>query len=383
MQSGSTPQTKDYFNDLDLPNVEEMQLQLKQLVEQGVLTPEDAQAALAGESDMNGITLDPKLKENQMAALTQLMDIGESGGMTLQDKANLAKISTEEMAQQKGQRDAILQNAQARGVGGSGLELMSQLQNQQSSATRQSQRDLDVAAQAQNRALEALMKGGEMSGQMADQSFNQQAQKAGANDAISKFNAQNQQQINMFNTGARNAAQEANLTNKQNIANQNVGLSNEQQQYNKNLQQQQFDNEMKKRSGQAGIGQANAQAEGQNSQNRANAWNNTIGMGLSAGSLMAKSDERCKEDIEEMDASDFLDNITGYKFKYKDKADGEGEKIGVMAQDLMKSEAGSDLVQDSDEGLMVDYSKAGPHLMSSVANLHKRLKRLEGDGDNG
>lgn len=288
MKSGKAVTAKDVFANLNLPKAEDLSYQIQQLVEQGVLSPEDAEAALVGESEFNGISLDPNLKENQMSALSSIMDIGESGGMTLADKANLSKIASEEQAQARGNRDAILQNAQARGVGGSGLELMAQLQNQQSSATRQSQRDLDVAAQAQARALEALMQGGNMSGQMIDQSFNQQAQKAGANDAIAKFNAQNQQQINMANTGARNEAQAGNLANKQSIANQNANNQTAQNAQKAQIAQQMYDNEIKKRSGQANIAQSNAANQSQANQNSANAWNQTIGTGLGAGAAFYK-----------------------------------------------------------------------------------------------
>ena len=284
MQSGSTPQVNDYFASLQTPDTSDMELQLKQLVQQGVLTPEDAQAALVGDSAMNGITLDPALKEKQMASLQALQDLADGGGMTLTDQANLSKIQNQINTQSRGAREAILQNAQQRGLGGSGLELMSQMQNQQDAATRASQGGLDVAAQARDRALEAMIQGGQMAGDVRNQDFNQKAQVAGAQDAISKFNAQNQQQINMANTAAHNNAQATNLQNKQDIANQNVGLQNTQQQYNKNLIQQNYDNEIKKRSGQAGIAQNNAANAGRDNQNQANANNQLIGGLIGAGS---------------------------------------------------------------------------------------------------
>lgn len=358
MQAGKTPEIKDYYSTLNAPSIPDMQIQLQQLVEQGVLSPEEAETIKLDESAMNSISLDPRLQENQMAALEGLQEISDSGGMTAMDKANLNKIAMEEDAAAKGKRDAIIQGAQSRGMGGSGLELMAQLQNQQEATTRKATRDLDVAGMAQERALQALMQGGEMSGRMADQSFNQQAQVAGANDAISKFNAQNQQnQINQ-NVQARNAAQAANLQNKQNVANANAGLNNQQQMYNKNLIQQNYDNELKKRGGQTGVAQANAQAAGQNSQNQANATNQMIGTVIGAGASMynpkkmqdggmvggdsigydgehtlLESGEFVvrKDDVPEMlkkmhtdddgefDAAGFLDSITGHKYGYKKK----------------------------------------------------------------
>lgn len=377
MSSGHTPEVADYFKDLEAPDVKQMELRLQQLVEQGAITPEKAATVMQQASDMNGISLDPNLKKNQMAALQGLQDISDSGGMTAADEANLQKIQNQENSAARGKREAIIQNAQARGLGGSGLELMSQMQNAQDSATRASQRDMDVAGQAQQRALEALMQQGQMSGQMQNQEFNQKAQVAGANDAISRFNAQNQQaQINN-NVNARNAAQATNLQNKQSIADTNVGIRNDQQKLNKGLRQTDFDNEMRKRQAQAQIAMQNANAAGRDSQAAAAGNNQMMGTALSAAAMF--SDERGKCDISEVDPGDFLDSITGYKYKYKDKKHGEGEHVGVMAQDLEKTDAGSKLVVDTPEGKVVDYGKAGPHIMSSLANLNKRLKELEGE----
>ena len=354
MQSGSTPQIDDYFNDLQAPNPGDMAVQLEELVQQGTLSPEQAQAIMVERSAMNDVSTDPALKQAQMDALSGLQDISSSGGMTAMDRANLAKIEAEENAAARGQREAILSNAQARGMGGSGLELMSQMKNQQDSATRKSQRDMDVAAQAQQRALEALMQGGQMAGNMQGQDFNQKAQVAGANDAIAQFNAQNQQQVGLVNTAARNDASASNLAAKQTLADQNTQLRNSQQQYNKNLLQQNFDNQIKKRSGQSNTAAQNADAAGQDSQNRANATNQTIGMGLTAGSMfMGKGKKEGglvegyptegdsvheflqpgemvirKDDVPDMlkkahtdedgefDAAGFLDALTGHKYGY-------------------------------------------------------------------
>jgi len=297
MRSGSTPNLPDYYSDLKTPDSRDMEIQLEELVQQGVLTPEEAQTITLGDSEMKGITLDPKLKQAQMAALASLENISDQGGMNLTDRSNLNQIAAEENTRARGQREAILQNAQARGLGGSGLELMSQMQNQQDAATRTSQRDMDISAMAQQRALEAIMGQGQMAGQIGAQDFNQQAQVAGAQDAISKFNAQNAQgQINQ-NIQARNQAQAANLGAKQSIAEYNNGLRNQQQQYNKGLQQQKFQNEMAKRGGQSGIAVANDKSQADQATARANADNQSMSTALSFAGLYApkNTDEDKKE----------------------------------------------------------------------------------------
>jgi hypothetical protein len=311
-----------------------------------------------------------------MDALAQLQDITASGGLNATDRSRLNQIANEENTKSRGAREAILQNAQQRGMGGSGLELMAQLQNQQESATRQSNRDTDVAGMAQERALQSLMQQGNMANQISNTSFGQQAQKAEAQDAISKFNAQNQQQVNLANTSARNNAQAVNTANAQAIANQNSNLRNQQAAQKAQLAQQQYENELRKRQSQSGIATQNAANIGQTSQNQANANNQTVGTAISAAAMM--SDERCKEEIEDFDASDFLDSLTGHKYKYKDKKHGVGQKAGVMAQDLEKTEIGASLVENTPEGKMVKYGEAAPVILAALAELNDRVKKTEG-----
>jgi len=378
MQSGSTPEIKDNFSDMETPNAAEMQVQLEQLVQQGSLSPEQAQAFLQENSAMEGVTLDPKARQAQDDALSRLSEITSSGGLTASDKASLGQIQLDEQTKARGSREAILQNAQARGVGGSGLEMMSQMQNQQDSATRASQRDLGVAAQGQDRALQALIQQGQLGSQVGAQRFDQGAQKASATDAISRFNTQNKQQVGNMNVAARNDAAGRNLGAQQAIADTNVDIRNKNQLLGKSAIQQQYENELKKRQGQSGVASANAQNAGADSTASANANNQTVGTGISAAAMFA-SDERVKEDVQDFSAGDFLDSLAPKKFKYKDPSKhGVGSQVGVMAQDLEKTEAGSKMVSQGQDGVkMVDYNKAGPAMLASMADLHKRLKKKE------
>ncbi len=375
MQSGNTPKVEDYYKDLQAPTAEELSFQLEQLVQQGVLTPEQAQASLLDGSAMSGVSTDPALATAQMDALTSLQDISGNGGLTAADKFKLSQIQQDESTQSRGAREAIMSNMAARGAGGSGASMLAQLQNAQDSASRQSNRDLGVAAMAQERALQALMQSGSLAGQMQQTQFGQKAQVADAQDNIARFNAQNSQAVNMQNVQARNAAQAANLQAKQSIADQNVQARNAQAAQAAGIKQQQFGNELAKRGGRAGVAQYNSGVDGRNSQNRANAMNQNIGMGMQAAAMM--SDERAKTDIEPFSASDFLDQLVPKKYNYKKAKHGTGPQAGVMAQDLEKSELGAQLVEDTPEGKVVDYSKAGPLMLASLAELNERLRKIE------
>ena len=379
MQAGEAPRVEDKLSEVQLPTADELSYQMQQLVEQGVLSPEEAQTALAGRSEMDGVTTDPRMKAAQMDALTGLQDISSSGGMTMMDKSNLNQIAVDEATKARGQREAIMQNAQQRGLGGSGMDLMAQLQNEQGAATNKSMRDLSVAGMAQQRALDALIKGGDLAGNIQAQEFNQGAARAGANDAIAKFNAQNQNATNQMNTQAKNIAQAGNLASKQGVANANANIQTQQNKQRADVRQQQFNNQMSRATGQQNVQNTNSDIEGANSNARAKQDNQNMQMAATA--LMAMSDARQKEDVEEFSPSEFLDSLTSYKYKYKDPKFGQGDHVGPMAQDLEKSEMGSKMVVDTDEGKAVDYAKSGPALMSSIADLHKRLKKIEGGGD--
>lgn len=367
---GASQASVDALAALQTPDIADMQIQLQELVSQGQLTPEQAEAMLVERSAMEDISTDPRLKNAQMDALGGLQEIVDGEGYSAQDRARIEQMKGELATQERGQRESILQDAQQRGVGGSGMELLAQLQNQQASAGRASQQGFDIEAQAQQRALEALMQQGQLGGQIRGQDFGEQSDVAQAQDAIAKFNANNQQQVEMANTSANNVAQASNLAEKQRIADTNVGQANTQQQYNKNLLQQDFDNNLAKA---GGISAANAnQAAALQQAGAAN--KQLIGGGITAAA-MAFSDERVKEDVQDFDSSAFLDKITGHKYSYKKPEEhGEGPQVGVMAQDLEKV-APQAVAEDASGTKMIDYNKLGGPILASLADIDKRLKK--------
>lgn len=368
-------QATELFKGLDVPDIESQKLFLQQYVEAGQLSPEQAEAALIEMNAYDDMELDSTGKQAQLAALNQLSEIGNEGGLNASDRAKLQGIQTQEQTQARGAREAILQNAAARGASGSGLEMLAQLQNAQDAATRASTRDLDVAAMAQDRALQALQSAGQLGGNINQQQFGQQKDIANSKNEIAKFNAANTQQVGLSNVAGNNAAQAKNLENRQNISNANVDTANKQQQYNKGLIQQQFQNQMAKASGQAGAIGNQANQANMNRQADQQLFGTLVG----AGATAAASDENVKENVEPFDAGSFLDSLTGYKYDYKNPSrDGQGKQVGIMAQDLEKEVP--QMVDDTDQGKMVDYSpsKAGGPIFAGLSDLHERLKRLEG-----
>lgn len=177
---------------------------------------ERAIAEQVGPTALERITVDPAYKAAQMEALTKLGQISEEGGFTLADKAALNKTLGALSRRDAGARAAIAENMQARGTLGAGAELAQRLAAQQESSQMASERGMDIAAQAQQRALNAIMQRGQMAGEMRGQEYGEQERLAQARDAINRYNA-----------GARASAQQYNLgLGQQDFANrmQKAGL---------------------------------------------------------------------------------------------------------------------------------------------------------------
>lgn len=309
---------KDYqqnVKDLEaigVPTVEAQQLMLEKYKSAGKLTPELEQAIHLSDSQMGGISLDPSTREAQTNALNSLKQIGDSGGMTLTDRANMEQTLGGIDAAERGRREAALSRVRARGQLGSGLELSANLGGAQDDITARHMAGITAAGQAQQRALAAISAGGALGGQMRSQEFDQKAKQAAAQDEIAKWNAANQQGINTRNTSTQNNSQVYNLANAQNLSNSNTDLSNKQQVYNKGLQQQYFDNSMNKAKSVANARTGEAQAYQNNADRTAAMWS---GIGSGAGKIAGQALQPQQSTVSaEDDPNRLSKQIANYQF---------------------------------------------------------------------
>lgn len=270
---------------IQLPNPADQQLALKQLSSAGTLSPQLETQINQAPSELNRVTTDPQTQAAQMDALRSLQDQGYRGGLNLQDQATLQQAQSENQDQARGNSAAIMQNLAQRGASNSGFGVAAQLSNAQNAANQNASAGLNVAAQAQNRALSAIQGAGSLAGNMQAANLNQQNTVAQSQNAINQFNTQNAIGNQQRNVSSLNSAQAANLENAQNISNGNVGIQNQQQIANKNLIQQNYENQVQQAQGAAGAsaGQANA------AQNQANATGNfATNIGNMVGGVAAK-----------------------------------------------------------------------------------------------
>lgn len=182
-----------------------------------------------GPSELGGVKLNPEYVKTQDEQLGALRNLANRGGHDAASDAELAQIQAKANTNAKGQQGAIMQNMAARGQGGSGASLLAQLSNSQNQTNNQSLQDLGVRGQNEQTALAARMGAGQLGSQMQQNDYNQQAAKAQANDAINRFNAQNNAQMSLSNAQMNNAGQQYNTglqqTGYQNQFNKAAGIS--------------------------------------------------------------------------------------------------------------------------------------------------------------
>lgn len=269
----------DEFGRIRPPTEEEMKYQVQNLIQQGVLTPEDAQVVLQNPSAFLDIEEDPAIRKAQMSSLAKLQGIVDADGLDAQGKADIAQIISEIESSNRGANEAIIQNAAQRGVGGSGLEMANKMIAGQAAAGRASQQGLDAAALAEKRALEAIMATGQLSGQIRGQDYTKSADRAAAMDAIEKFNTANKNTVGLTNVASRNAAREKNLTEKQRISDANTAMAMEKAKHDAGLKQQTFDNQMKLSAGKTGQLGNMANLAAKDDENDTAFWNTLLGTG--------------------------------------------------------------------------------------------------------
>jgi hypothetical protein len=277
---------------INLPNItkEELDLIVPQLA--GTLTTEQESAIAQGDTNYNKISVDPRLKQAQMSALSKLQQVGEEG-LTAEDVAAL-NDARRTMAREATARDAsILQNMAQRGMGGSGQELAARMMASQGSAERGSMEADNQAATAQARALQAMKDSGSLGGQIRTQEFGEQESVARARDAINQFNTQNQRDVQRGNIDRNVQVDQFNLNNRQNINNATADIKNREQAHNKGLQGEQYRREVELASLKAGADRAKADSATAEAERKAKFWNGLGGgvanaAGSVAGGLLPK-----------------------------------------------------------------------------------------------
>lgn len=174
-------------------------------------------------SEVSKIETDAGLSMQQRESLATISDMGEAG-LTPEETAQRRTLMRSVSAQSEARDKAISQEMMERGQTGGGQELAMKLAASQAGAERGAQEASDLSAQANQRALNAIMMKGQLAGDIRSQEFSEKMNKAQAADAITKFNV-----------AQRSDVQNRNLARKQSIMDEKTRLANQQEIYNKEL----------------------------------------------------------------------------------------------------------------------------------------------------
>lgn len=175
----------------------------------------------------------------------------EAGGMTLQDRAALNDALDSVAQQDRAQRAAITREYE--GTGSQGL--LAKLVAQQGSSQRSHRAGTNAAGDAQRRYWQMVR---DRAG-LADAAYGNRAQSAQAQDAIARWNATNRQDT---------------------------------QKYNNSLEQQRFDNDMRKQAGKAGMDHAAAARADANADRTSQTWARVGEAGAQATGQYFEDEER-------------------------------------------------------------------------------------------
>jgi hypothetical protein len=314
-----------------------------------------AARAAANESSFQG---------NQLSGLA-----ADATGSLLPMLQAQAKGQGPSMAQGVLQKGLDASNAQAMsqalsGRGGSGAQALAVMNAQDQAG----QNNLNVANQsAQLRNQEMLQARGELSNAYGTIG----GLRSQANQAFGTAGSSDNQQGGTYSNMGTNQAQ---LNDARNQFYQNQQTNFDQNREVMNYNKARDWNDTALRWTQERQGQATAQ-RGQDMQ--------LAGAGIQAGASVigtaaGASDYRLKDDVKEVDMSKALGHLKPYSYRYKNpEIDGNGERTGIMAQDMERSPEGKAVVLDTPRGKMIDHAKALSFALAGLANLNRRLDKVE------
>ena len=268
---------------LEIPEVELQKYSTPEaLAYLGNFTPEELQA-----TGLPSGVINQAMRNKQLQALGGVEQLSQTG-LSAIDRAALSEIQNQIAAQERGQRESILQNMAQRGLSGSGQELAAQLQSSQAASQMASQQGLQQAAQAQQARVNALSNLSNMASGIEQTDFERQAQKAQAQDIINQFNVQNRNTAGLRNLQTQQDLANMNVQERNRIAQANADLINQQimqNKVNRPLAQYGLQSQYTSALGQGigGVGQTQTQQQLANQQ----AMSQGLGTGLTVGGTVA------------------------------------------------------------------------------------------------
>ena len=178
--------------------------------------PEDLQAQLIAE--------DPTLKATQMAALQEMQNLAKEG-MSSEDAYNYMTAASRTGQEARGREEAIINEMQRKGQGGSGMEYALRTQAGQSAVDRFAENQaLQAAKTAEMQAL-ANTQQAAMAGDIRGQDFKTNATNTDILNQFAQSNAKNRQATQGRNIDRRNLFSQGETGEQRRVQSGNVDLA--------------------------------------------------------------------------------------------------------------------------------------------------------------
>lgn len=333
---------------------------------------------------------DSSTQERQLAALNNFAN-GPAGPSAAQaqlaaagDNAQLSALSMARSGRGAGDsasalRDATFSNAQTQATTG---QNMATLRAQEEATRRQQQlAALDSAMGGANAIRGADTAATNTALGVRGQDLQAQSQAAGQ----SQFNTTAQQNQTQINDAAAAAARNTALgftsdANQTNLGFQGMGNQSalDFSQLGQNALNSQADYELQQQQMALDAAKANQAADLE----KDSGITGMISAGV--GALAALSDERSKKlkktERALSESLGTLGNAPGYSYEYKDpEAPGaaHGRQVSSMAQDLERGPRGREIVHETPQGKMVDYTAVMKMTPGAITELNRKVKALE------
>lgn len=157
---------------------------------QGIPLPDlkEIEAEQLGPSALESIRTDPTVEGAQYETLGQLGELASTGAGA-QDKAALIAMANMTARRNRATQAGIETDMAARGLQGSGLEYGLRQAAGQDANQRVSEAGTQIAGDAAQRRMNAILARGDFSGRMRGQQYDEKSRAAAARDAIMKANA--------------------------------------------------------------------------------------------------------------------------------------------------------------------------------------------------
>jgi hypothetical protein len=202
------------------------ELIFKEFEQVGILTPELEEDLHLAESEYATLKEDPTLRTTQLEALNRFKQ-QSTGGLAGDERAALNDILGQTRQDVRAKQDQILADSQRRGMGGSGMSLIAQLQASQAGADQSADQGMDLMGLLAQRVRQGTSDMANTAQNMRSQDYQVASDRAKALDARNEYLHQNSQARQARNIATKNDAMAANLQNKQRVSEMNTNLANQ------------------------------------------------------------------------------------------------------------------------------------------------------------